>query len=79
MILTNRLESFAQENNLIDDTQMGFKKGSRTVDHMFILTTLIEKYVKKLKSPLYYVSLILGKHMTVYGDKPFYINFQEWI
>ena len=53
MILANRLESFAKENQLIDDTQIGFKKGCRTVDHMFILTTLIDKYVKKLKSPLY--------------------------
>ena len=53
MILTNRFESFAKENQLIDDTQIGFKKGCRTVDHMFILTTLIDKYVKKLKSPLY--------------------------
>ena len=48
MILTNRLESFAKENKLIDDKQIGFKKGSRTVDHMFILASLIEKYVKNL-------------------------------
>ena len=38
---------------MIDNTQTGFKKGCRTVDHIFILTTLIDKYVKKLKSPLY--------------------------
>ena len=53
MVLINRLESFAKDNQLIDNTQIGFKKGSRTVDHKFILTTLIDKYVKKLKSPLY--------------------------
>ena len=53
MILTNRLESCAKDIHWIDDTQIGFKKGSRTVGHMFILTTLICKYVKKLKSPLY--------------------------
>ena len=53
MILTNRLESFAKDNQLIDNTQIGFKKGCRTADHMFILTTLIDKYVKKLKTPLY--------------------------
>ena len=53
MILTHRLESFAKDNQLIDDTQIGFRKGSRTVDHMFLLTTLVDKYVKKLKSPLY--------------------------
>ena len=53
MILTSRLESFAKDNQLIDNTQIGFKKGCRTTDHMFILTTLIDKYVKKLKTPLY--------------------------
>ena len=53
MVLTNRIESFAKDNQLIDNTQIGFKKGCRTVDHTFILTTLIDKYVKKLKSPLY--------------------------
>ena len=53
MVLTNRLESFAKDNQLIDNTQIGFKMGSRTVDHMFILTILIDTYVKKLKSPLY--------------------------
>ena len=52
-ILTNMLESCAKDNHWIDDTQNGFKKGSRTVDHVFILTTFIDKCVKKLKSPLY--------------------------
>ena len=78
MILSNRLEAFAKENKLIDDTHIGFKKGSRTVDHMFILTTLIDKYVKKnLNRHCMCVLLILGKHTTVYGDKPFYISFLE--
>ena len=53
IILNNRLEKFITSNNLIDDTQIGFKKNCRTTDHMFILRTLIDKYVKKLKSPLY--------------------------
>ena len=51
MILTNRLESFAKDNQLIDNTR--FQKVCRTADHMFILTALIAKYVKKLKTPLY--------------------------
>ena len=53
IILNNRLEKFITSNNLIDDTQIDFKKNCRTADHMFILRTLIDKYVKKLKSPLY--------------------------
>ena len=61
MILTNRLESFAKENKLIDDTQIGFKKGSRSVDHMFILTTLIDKYVKNLNRHCMCVLLLFRK------------------
>lgn len=53
IILNSRLEKFIKANNLIDDTQIGFKKNCRTTDHMFVLRTLIDKYVKKLKSPLY--------------------------
>ena len=47
MVLTHKIESFAKDNQLIDNTQTGFKKSCRSVDHMFILTTLIDKYVKK--------------------------------
>ena len=53
IVLKNRLEQFVQENTLIDDTQIGFKRNCRTSDHMFVLRTLIDKYVKKLKTPLY--------------------------
>ena len=53
MILNNRIENFIASNNLIDDTQIGFKKNGRRSDHMFILQTLIEKYVKELKSSLH--------------------------
>lgn len=35
MILINRLESFAKDNQLICNTQIGFKKGCRTVDHVY--------------------------------------------
>ena len=53
IILNNRLEKYITSINLIDDTQIGFKKNCRTTDHMLILRTLIDKCVKKLKSPLY--------------------------
>ena len=49
IILNNRLEKIITSNNLIDDTQIGFKKNCRTSGHMFIEQTLIDKYVKKLK------------------------------
>ena len=51
-ILNQRLNSFLENNHLLRDEQIGFRKNHRTSDHMFILKTLIEKY-KKNKKPLY--------------------------
>ena len=33
--------------------QIGFRKGCRTSDHMFILQTLIQKYVKNNSKPMF--------------------------
>ena len=42
-----RLEDYAKKHNLLPDTQIGFKKGSQTVDHVFVLQNLIEKYIDR--------------------------------
>ena len=39
IILNNRLEKFITTNNLIDDTQIGFKKNCRTTDHVYTTDT----------------------------------------
>ena len=48
-LLCNRLEKFLNENRIICDEQIGFKKGCRTSDHILSLKTLIDKAFKKLK------------------------------
>ena len=53
LILLKRLLKYIDENNLITKKQIGFMKGSRTSDHIFLLQTIIEKVVKKNKSKLY--------------------------
>ena len=45
-ILNDRLSKFICDNNLIDQKQIGFRKGSRTSDHMFMLKTLIDVYTR---------------------------------
>ena len=40
-------------NNIINKEQIGFMKGRRTTDHMFVLKTLIDKYVERNSKPLY--------------------------
>jgi hypothetical protein len=53
MILNDRLEQFLSESNILCPNQIGFRKDTRTSDHMFILRTLIDKYVKHGNRPIY--------------------------
>jgi exonuclease III len=52
-VLNNRLEDYLTVNNIIHESQIAFKKNSRTSDHMFVLRTLIDKMVKNDRKKLY--------------------------
>ena len=52
-ILLNRLNTFIDTNKIISPNQIGFMKGSRTSDHIFLVKTLVEKIVKKEGKKLY--------------------------
>jgi hypothetical protein len=49
IVLCSRLESFLLENNIIYETQIGFKKKAQIADHIFVLQALVEKYANKKK------------------------------
>jgi hypothetical protein len=51
-ILNNRLQKFADDSELLNKFQAGFRKGYSTVDNMFILNSLIE-FLKSKKKVLY--------------------------
>ena len=46
-ILNSRLENFLIKHKLINPFKIGFTKDSRPSDHMFVLKTLIDKYLHK--------------------------------
>ena len=46
-ILLNRLNRYIEEKEIISANQIGFMKGSRTSDHIFLIKTIVEKVVKK--------------------------------
>ena len=48
--MNQRLQAFLIKNNTIDRAQIGFMSKSRTTDHIFILKTLCNKYVKDKNS-----------------------------
>lgn len=54
--MNKRLDKFLEEKNIISKSQIGFCKTSRTPDHMFVLKTLIDKYINKKKG---------GKHAGI--------------
>ena len=72
LILLNRLVTYIEEKHLISEYQIGFMKGARTSDHIFLLQTIIEKVVKKKKTKLYAAFIDFSKaYDTVDRDKLF--------
>lgn len=45
LVLYNRINTFVDNNNIIPSNQIGFRKGSRTSDHILVLKSLIDKYI----------------------------------
>ena len=53
LILLGRLEEEINEKHPISPNQIGFKKGHRTADHIFVLKTIIDKIVRNDKQKLF--------------------------
>ena len=43
-LVTNRLAYFVEKNNILNNTQSGFRKGRSTIDHIIRLQDTINKY-----------------------------------
>lgn len=53
LILLDRLQSLTEKSNPISQNQIGFKKGHRTSDHVFVLNSIVNKIVQVNKKRLY--------------------------
>ena len=49
MILLQRLEDYMIKNKIISPSQIGFQKGHRTSDHIYLLKTLVMKALRRKK------------------------------
>ena len=49
-ILNKRITKFLTDNQIIHISQIGFREGHRSCDHVFILKTLIDVYKKRKKA-----------------------------
>ena len=52
-LLNDRFVNWAQTNDKLSEAQAGFRKGYATVDHMFTLFVLAQKYLSKRKGRFY--------------------------
>ena len=46
-LLHKRVEKWCETNNILPEKSSGFRKGLRTEDGIFVLTTILDKYAKK--------------------------------
>ena len=68
--MSNRLEQTINKFELIGPHQIGFLKGHRTADHVFVVNTLIDKIVKKEGKSLYTAFIDLRKaYDSAQGDQ----------
>ena len=68
-ILNSRLNEYLAKRNVIPIEQIGFTKKKSTVDHMFILRSLVEQHTKRVVNPYTHVLLISEKHLTQFGSR----------
>jgi hypothetical protein len=47
--MNERLNKYLDENNIMSNCQIGFRKNYRTADHLLVLKTLIDYYKSKRK------------------------------
>ena len=64
-IMNNRLNNFLIEKNIIDKSQIGFKKKARTSDHISWIQ--FSKNTQDANRNYTYALLILKRRLTVYG------------
>ena len=77
-VINTRLDNYLIGKNIIHDVQIGYKKGSRTTDHIFVLKTLADKITKLEKGKLFTCFVDFRKAFdTVSHNALFYTSAPE--
>ena len=66
--MNKRLQKYTDDNDIISKEQIGFKRNSRTSDHVYLLKTLITKHTQgKSGRKVYacFVDLKKAEHMIL--------------
>ena len=67
--------NYYDKNNIIHQSQIGFRPGFRTSDHIFTLRTLVDRYANTVKQgKIYAFFVVFKKLLTVFGTMGYYIS-----
>ena len=64
-MMFNRLTQWANTNQKVDEVQSGFKKGYSTIDNLFTLQAMIQKYISKKGADFIVCMSIFVKLLTL--------------
>ena len=77
-VLNNRLWEVVEKFEFLKENQAGFRKGYRTTDHLFTLTTIINHYVVKNKKPLLICFIDFKKAFDTVDHKSFWDKLNHY-
>jgi hypothetical protein len=60
-MLAKRLNDCTERKGAVSEFQVGFRKGRRTTDNIFILRTIIDKYLARKRGKIYWIFVHLQK------------------
>ena len=60
-IVNKRLYDWLEDNDKIDETQAGFRRGCSTTDHVFTLHAMTQKYLSRRGGKMYVAFIDLRK------------------
>jgi len=60
-LLNNRLVAYVKENNLVSEEQAAYRKGYGTIDQIFVLQSIVQKYLCKKKGRFYVIFIDFAK------------------
>ena len=74
-VLRNRLTKWMDDHEKIVEAQAGFRKGYSTIDHIYTLSPIIEKYLSRKVGKLYVAFIDLRKAFDSVDRASLFLTF----
>ncbi|XP_060562301.1 uncharacterized protein LOC132721934 [Ruditapes philippinarum] len=76
-VINKRLYDWAEENNKIDESQAGFRKGYSAVDNIFRLQSMVQKYLSKKCGRFYCIYVDFRKAFDKINHNRLFVSLEK--